>query len=125
MAGAAGDEGLVIFVGQGENETEKQSDGAAEEVFFAAKNDTAGSEQDECEDEIDRGMGNFTERSVDEAGGFGELGIVGMRIGDSRFIGGVQDFRDEFFRQTGALMIGILGGHGGEVEDEEEPGNHY
>ena len=70
-------------------------------------------------------MGDFAERRVDKLSCFAKLRVVGVRVGNSDFVRGVENFRDKFLGQAGAFAIGILGGHGGEVEDKEEPGDNY
>lgn len=125
MAGAAGDESLVVFIGQSEGEAEQERDEASQKVFAAAENDAADGEQQQREHEINRGVGDFADGLVDEIGGFGEFLLVGVRIGDAGFVGGVENFDDELFGKAGTLTVRIFGSHGGEVEDSEEPSNYY
>lgn len=66
-------------------------------------------------------MGDFADGFVDEIGGFGEFLLVGVRIGDAGFVGGVEDFDNQLFGKASALAIGAFGVHGGKIEDGKEP----
>ena len=69
-------------------------------------------------------MDDFAERRIDKFGGFGEFFVIGVRVGDAGFVGGVENFRDGFFDNAGAGAVGTIRVHTGEAENGDTPDTH-
>ena len=69
-------------------------------------------------------MDDFAEWCVDKLGGFGEFFIVGVRVGNPSFVGGVKNLDDSLLYNSLAFAVGIFRTHAGKVKNCGAPGNN-